>query len=102
MGRFIAILGLTVVAASAAPAQLAAPDAGSPSPDSVAALARPPDSHAAEDTSAADPYAPLWHCQEEVRRFLSVSTESVARRLKALRDCVAGAERRPSLDVVDR
>jgi len=100
MRPFVAIFGLAVGIASAAPAQVATPDApaGTPAAD-VAAAATPPGHHPADHTPDADPYAPLWHCREQVRSFLSVGTHSRSRRLKALEDCVAAAERRARVEV---
>jgi hypothetical protein len=90
MRPFAFVSGLAIGVAVAMSAPLASPD---PRPlaqaHSVAAAFHAPSAAQA----ARDPYAALWHCREEVRSFLAVRTESHARRLKALEDCVAAAER---------
>jgi hypothetical protein len=72
---------------------------GTPSFARVDHVAAAPAARVPADAEPHDPYAALWHCREEVRRFLSVSTESHARRLAALEDCVAAAERSAEVEI---
>jgi hypothetical protein len=89
MRAFISGLAIGIAGAALAPLVPPAIGAGTPTHAIVATASDP---HPGTESRDADPYAPLWHCREEVRSFLSVRSESHARRLKALEDCVAAAE----------